>query len=105
MHQKIKIFLFSLMLILESCVSWQDIKAGITGEKRANTDEFLVEKKDPLIQPPNFENLPIPGLIEDDEQASENSLETLASEGDESFDEDSTTGSTESNILKRIKKN
>jgi len=105
MHQKIKIFLFSLMLILESCVSWQDVKAGLTGEKKSSTDEFLVEKKDPLIQPPNFKNLPAPGLIEDDEQASENSLQILASEGDESFDEDSTTGSTESNILKRIKKN
>ena len=38
----------------------ESVKQGITGEKRLSTDEFLVEKKDPLILPPDYENLPTP---------------------------------------------
>ena len=36
------------------------IKRGLTGQKKASTDEFLVEKKDPLVLPPQFEQLPTP---------------------------------------------
>ena len=32
----------------------------MTGAKDTSADEFLVEKKDPLVLPPDFENLPTP---------------------------------------------
>ena len=45
------------MFFLESCAgTWDQVKKGLTGEKTSSTDEFLVEKKDPLIKPPNFED-------------------------------------------------
>ena len=40
--------------------SCQDIKEGLTGQKSKNSDEFLVQKKNPLILPPKFRDLPIP---------------------------------------------
>ncbi|SVE00552.1 uncharacterized protein METZ01_LOCUS453406, partial [marine metagenome] len=49
------------MFFLESCGTWNQVKKGLTGQKTSSTDEFLVEKKDPLIKPPNFEKLPVPG--------------------------------------------
>ena len=86
------------MFFLESCAgTWDQLKKGLTGEKTSSTDEFLVEKKDPLIKPPNFEELPVPGS---------NSSNTSSLEGDveqESYELEE-TGSTESNILKRIRK-
>ena len=55
--KKIIIFLSSLLFLL-SCSGAKD---ALQGKKRAdNSDEFLVEKKSPLLMPPNFNELPIP---------------------------------------------
>ena len=106
MNKKINIFLILLILLLESCGTWDEVKKGLTGQKTSSTDEFLVEKKDPLIKPPNFEQLPVPGyntsnVVSSEDDTEFQSLESLKSE-QESY-EAAETGSTESNILKRIK--
>ncbi len=36
------------------------MKKGFESQRKNSTDEFLVEKKQPLIMPPDFENLPVP---------------------------------------------
>ena len=36
------------------------MKKGFESQRKKSTDEFLVEKKQPLIMPPDFEKLPIP---------------------------------------------
>ena len=94
------------MFFLESCGSWDAVKKGLTGEKTTSTDEFLVEKKDPLIKPPNFEELPVPGSNTDTtkslgDDVELQSLKNLEIE-QESYELEK-TGSTESNILKRIR--
>ena len=106
MNKKINIFLILLILLLESCGTWDEVKKGLTGQKTSSTDEFLVEKKDPLIKPPNFEELPVPGyntsnVVSSEDDTEFQSLESLKSE-QESY-EAAETGSTESNILKRIR--
>ena len=96
------------MFFLESCGgTWDQVKKGLTGEKTNSTDEFLVEKKDPLIKPPNFEELPVPGSNTDNAQSLEydtelQSLKNLETES-ETYELEK-SGSTESNILKRIRK-
>ena len=107
MNKKINIFLLLLILLLESCGSWDEVKKGLTGAKTSSTDEFLVEKKDPLVKPPNFEDLPVPGsntgnVVSSEKDTELQSLQSLES-NEESY-EAADTGSTESNILKRIKK-
>ena len=44
---------FGLFFLLSSC-------GGLTGGKKDNTDEFLVQKKNPLILPPDYNDLPLP---------------------------------------------
>ena len=62
MLKKKLIFLLALTFLVTSCVdSWDSVKRGITGQKQKSVDEFFVEKKNPLILPPDFENLPTPG--------------------------------------------
>ena len=51
------IFYVVLLLFLNSCGSVQD---GFSRNKKDNTDEFLVEKKNPLKLPPDYEKLPLP---------------------------------------------
>ena len=39
------------------------INSNTRNEKIKNTDEFLVEKRNPLVLPPNFEEIPVPGSV------------------------------------------
>ena len=52
-----KFFIFIIFLsLLNAC---QSTREGFTLKKR-ETDEFLVEKKNPLVMPPEYRNLPVP---------------------------------------------
>ena len=99
MHKKI-IYILVLIYFVTSCAdSFDSVKRGLTGSKRMSADEFLVKKKDPLILPPDFENLPAPDeKIATAEEISifENVLETSIE------DDSSTSSSVEDSILKKI---
>ena len=89
-----------LVFFTASCAdSFDSIKRGLTGSKKTSSDEFLIKKKDPLILPPDFENLPIPDEETAAEEMStfEKNLETLLEE------DSSTSSSVESSILKKIR--
>ncbi|MDB4241271.1 DUF3035 domain-containing protein, partial [Candidatus Pelagibacter sp.] len=49
---------FLIILFLNSCGT---IAEGLGGSKKKGSDEFLVEKKSPLVLPPRFGELPEPG--------------------------------------------
>ncbi len=54
-------FFFSILIILNSCGdSWSNFRKTMTGEKVTTSDEFLIKKKDPLVLPPEYEELPLP---------------------------------------------
>ena len=55
--KKINLFLIIFLFFFTSC---QSIKDGLSGKKNENSDEFLVQKKNPLVLPPNFMELPSP---------------------------------------------
>ena len=55
---KFYIFFLSFLIFITSC---QGLKEGLVGNKRSkSSDEFLVQKKNPLVLPPDFETLPTP---------------------------------------------
>lgn len=61
---KKNISLILILLILTSCGSGFSLK-------KKNVDEFLVEKKNPLVYPPDFGKLPVPDgqrELEDEEK-------------------------------------
>ena len=98
-------FLYILVLLfLYSC---QNIKDGLTGKKRENSDEFLVIKKNPLEIPPDFNDLPVPQSekIEDQSEAIDKDIENLI----KSIDTDNTLNtnnrSAEEFVIKEINKN
>ena len=51
------IFIFKITLFLISCGV---VREGFSNKKKNNSDEFLVEKKKPLVMPPNYDELPKP---------------------------------------------
>ena len=97
-----------LLILLNSC---QSIKDGLSGAKQENSDEFLVEKKNPLEIPPDFEELPVPKKDEKNINQSEQAEEEIENLF-KSFNEDETTDisistnqSAEEFVLKKINKN
>ena len=90
------------MFFTSSCGdTFSSVKRGLTGAKKNTGDEFLIKKKDPLILPPDFENLPEPGNM-----SVENNEISIFEVTTESMTEESTSssGSVEESILKKIRK-
>ena len=96
------------IVILVSLSSCQNVKDALTGKKYENSDEFLVIKKNPLVLPPNFNDLPSPKDVVDNNQIEniENEIEDLISsvkDNSEELLESSSSGDTESFVLEKIK--
>ena len=96
-----------LLLFTSSCGdSWDAFKRGMTGQKQASTDEFLVKKKDPLILPPDYEKLPTPGKNSMTDEEAEN-IEKILNTGSISDTQniDSSNTSLEESVLEKIRNN
>ncbi len=103
---KIIIIIFFLSTACTS--SWEDIKKGLGGEKRTSTDEFLVRKKEPLVMPPKWKNLPEPGgeMKSDDAVREATDIEELLKLGknkESSTSYEQGKGNLEESILRKIK--
>ena len=100
-----KYFFIILLFFLCSC---QNVKNALSGKKFENSDEFLVIKKNPLVLPPNFNDLPTPKDVADTTQIEniENEIEELLSSiknDDKEIIESSSSLDTESFVLEKIK--
>ena len=51
------IIIFIITVLLSGC---QNIQRQLSMEKKENVDEFLIQKKNPLVLPPEFSKLPKP---------------------------------------------
>ena len=101
MYKNNIVFLVALTYLITSCDTWSSVKRGLTGEKSLSTDEFLVKKKDPLILPPDFEDLPLPDEITTEAEEISNFEKTLETSMEETSPSSS---SLEESILKKIQK-
>ena len=93
-------YIIILTFFVTSCgETGSSIKRGLTGAKENSVDEFLIKKKDPLILPPDYENLPIPNeeTVTGEISTFEKDLGTLIE------DNSSTSSSVEDSILKKIR--
>ena len=103
---KILIF-FQLILFFYSCST---VKEGFTNQKKSSSDEFLVEKKSPLVLPPDYNDLPVPDENKGTAEGDKNKIKNLVSnnEGENSEmskdEEDNSNAEIEQLILKKIKK-
>ena len=100
---------FGLLFLLSSC---QSAKEGLGGGKKNNTDEFLVQKKNPLVLPPDYNDLPLPKdyKIKDDQSSAniDNEIKKLMeSEKKDSVSNNDSAGdsSLEDSIIKILNKN
>ena len=60
-----------IILTLYSCGGFSEAGKVLRNEKVTTTDEFLVKKKDPLVLPPDYNKLPKPGSLNENEKKDE----------------------------------
>ena len=95
-------FIILLMLILNSCGT---VREGFQNPKKNSSDEFLVEKKSPLVLPPEFDELPFPKDKKDNTDVNKNSLKELFSQNETENTESSANKKLEDSLLDKIKTN
>ena len=104
MHLSRLIFMMlGMIVIISSC---QSVKEGLSGQRKVTTEEFLVKKKNPLVFPPHFGELPKPINNEEiNNQEDEIDLTKIFKKSDEEKTTDSSDTSLEKSILKKIGNN
>ncbi len=103
----IKFLIFiNLILLLYSCGT---LKEGFTNQKKNNNDEFLVEKKSPLVIPPDFNDLPLPKTDVGNVDSNQNSIKDLISSNNTTGEDQKKTNNQSSNfeesLLEKINQN
>ena len=93
--------LIIVFIIITACQGMNEVRQVLRNEKTQTTDEFLVEKREPLVLPPNYKDLPEPGTLTKDKDDSNKIQEILNTPQKEKVKEFS---STEKSILDRISK-
>ena len=100
------LYLFIALISLNAC---QNVKDGLSGKKKTNSDEFLVQKKNPLVLPPDYNQLPEPETLGTKNNDEEKDLEIILGKGLGSIKNTSKTktisGPLEKSIIEKIKNN
>jgi hypothetical protein len=101
----IKALFLIFILFLTACGG---VKDALTGTKKPSTDEFLVEKKNPLVMPPDYGKLPEPIINQTNQDIevseSEGNIKDLISNKENTSLKNNQTkpGSLEESILEKI---
>ena len=96
------ILFICVFFILLSCST---VKEGFQNNKKNNSDEFLVEKKSPLVMPPDFEKLPTPSTNNDNEEFVQNSLKELIKDKNDTSANSNASKNFEKSLIDKIKQN
>ena len=94
-----KLLYLFLIFFLTSCGV---VKEGFSNQKKNNSDEFLVEKKSPLIMPPNFDELPVPKTMNNSADNKENTIKQLISKQDSETTKTINNGELSNNLEKSL---
>ena len=97
-----KIFCLSLgFLLLVSC---GDVGKTLRNEKIKTTDEFLVKKKGPLVLPPDYERVPAPDTIVQENDNEKNKIKKILKAPAQEKKININSSSIEKSILEKIRK-
>ena len=104
-----KIYKLILLLVFAQFLySCGVVKQGFTNERKNSSDEFFVQKKSPLVMPPNYNELPLPKTENEQTESEESKIkELLTKEKNENNikNTEDLNKSFEDMLLEKIKKN
>ena len=99
---KIIICLKFFIFLINCGGGWGDFKKTMSGQKTNSTDEFLIKKKDPLVLPPDYGELPLPKSNKNKSQ--EASIENILRSNNNTKNETKSSSDLENMILRELKK-
>ena len=97
--------LFALIFLLSSC---ENVQKGL-GMQKDVPDEFLIEKRNPLTMPPNFDLLPPDSINQNNQKDEKDNLKDIFNKNlgkdkkDTENNKGTDSGSLEKSILEKIK--
>ena len=94
-----------ILLFLFALNSCGTVKEGFQNPKKNSSDEFLVEKKSPLVIPPEFDQLPVPKDSKDLTNNTKSSFKTLVSDTEQEGDQNLSNKNLQETLLEKIKSN
>ena len=100
---KKKNLLIILLLFFNSCGSLEETGKILRNEKITNTDEFFVKKKEPLVLPPDYKEIPTPGSLSKKKKENNSIKKILKSKRNENVNSNKSS-SVEDSVIKRISK-
>ena len=99
---KFIILMFTLTLTIQNCST---IEKGFSSQKKNSTDEFLVEKKSPLVMPPEFNELPEPKILNTEKIADDKKIKEMISNNKSTDNSITKNKNLENLIIEKIKQN
>tara|TARA_B000000609_G_C23995696_1_gene252198 strand:+ start:224 stop:535 length:312 start_codon:yes stop_codon:yes gene_type:complete len=98
-------FILSIIILLTSCGGISDAGKVLRNEKIKTTDEFLVKKRNPLVLPPNYEEIPEPGTeLRKKKETDEENLKKILKAPKTDNMRQNKSSSVEESILYKIRK-
>ena len=97
---------FIVILFVANC---SGVREGLQGKKLGEGEEFLIQKKNPLVLPPDFDTLPLPKNVYNEENNRleiEGDIEKLLKKNSGKKEPDTmenNSTSLEESIIKKIK--
>ena len=90
--------------LLSSCGGLGEAGKVLRNEKVKTTDEFLVKKRNPLVLPPNFEDIPEPGKKVKKQEEEKQKIKKILQAPEINNELKNKPSSTEESILNKINK-
>ena len=98
------LLLFFIFITLVSCSGFSEAGKVLRNEKTKTTDEFLVKKKEPLVLPPDYDKMPIPGTTSKKKISEEEKIKNILKVSTPKNKNKNKNSSTEDSILNEIRK-
>ena len=103
MMKNIKLFLIVIFL-LNSCASMKEAGQVLRNEKIKTSDEFLIQKKQPLVLPPDYNKIPEPGTQKDLQVGNKEKIKKILKASEEETSSENKSTSIENSIIEKIRK-
>ena len=89
---------------MNSCKSMQEAGKVLRNEKVKTTDEFLVKQKEPLILPPDYNKIPVPGSLSKDGNSKDgNNIKKILKNSQSKTPNNNNSSSVEDSIIDKIR--
>ena len=100
------LLILNLILFFGSCGT---VKKAFSNQKKNSSDEFLIEKKSPLVMPPDYNDLPSPDTTESNLEENASEIENLLANDENSDSQNKNSDNSDKNfeesLIDKIKNN